>query len=492
MSLFSKKPKSIADFEKEIEKLRHKKKLSARNSERLEEYEKQLSSLKTAEEAAQKKKARQKKIAIGSIAASVALITCIIIAGCISERGTVEPPTVSPGYTISDSSAGMTTPSDTSLDTPSSSETSESPATSNATTPAKESNSSFSISEIPAYSGSPYVVINNNIPYFTESDYTTNSYEYYSELDSLGRCGVCVASIGKDLMPTEERGSIGSVKPTGWHTVKYDNVDGKYLYNRCHLIGYQLSGENANTKNLITGTRYLNIQGMLPFENMVADYVKETGNHILYRSTPIFEGNNLLASGVLLEAYSGEDNGDGICFNVYCYNVQPDISINYATGDSSFAGTQQTKPPKQTEQSNPPAQNVESTYILNVNTKKFHYPSCSSVKQMSDKNKQTYTGSRDDLISQGYDPCKIGNPLSKKAPPSLIKSEPVAFFVSSSVLRIRGFRSDLRCTGLPDSYHRSFPQRYKRYRFRLFGQYRCGRIVHPADPTNPCYPNQRK
>lgn len=160
---------------------------------------------------------------------------------------------------------------------------------------------SSSPSEIPAYSGSPYVVINNNIPYFTESDYTTSSYEYYSDLDSLGRCGVCVASIGKDLMPTEERGSIGSVKPTGWHTVKYDNVDGKYLYNRCHLIGYQLSGENANTKNLITGTRYLNIQGMLPFENMVADYVKETGNHILYRSTPIFEGNNLLASGVLLE-----------------------------------------------------------------------------------------------------------------------------------------------------------------------------------------------
>ena len=410
MSLFSKKPKSIADFEKEIEKLRQKKKLSARNSERLEEYEKQLSTLKTAEEAAQKKKARQKKIAIGSIAASVALITCIIIAGCISERGTVEPPTVSPGYTISDSSAGLTTPSDTSLDTPSSSETSESPATSNATTPAKESNSSFSISEIPAYSGSPYVVINNNIPYFTESDYTTNSYEYYSELDSLGRCGVCVASIGKDLMPTEERGSIGSVKPTGWHTVKYDNVDGKYLYNRCHLIGYQLSGENANTKNLITGTRYLNIQGMLPFENMVADYVKETGNHILYRSTPIFESNNLLASGVLLEAYSVEDKGEGICFNVYCYNVQPDISIDYATGDSSFAGTQKTEPPKQTEQPNSPAQNVESTYILNTNTKKFHYSSCSSVKQMSDKNKQTYTGSREYLISQGYDPCKKCNP----------------------------------------------------------------------------------
>lgn len=410
MSFFSKKPKSIADFEKEIEKLRQKKKLSARNSERLEEYEKQLSSLKTAEEAEQKKKARQKKIAIGSIAASLALVTCIIIAGCISERGTVEPPEVSPGYTISDFSTGTTTPSDTSVDSSSSSEASAPPATNNATAPAKESNSSFSISEVPAYSGSPYTVINNNIPYFTESDYTTSSYEYYSDLDSLGRCGVCMASIGKDLMPTEERGSIGSVKPTGWRTVKYDNVDGKYLYNRCHLIGYQLSGENANTKNLITGTRYLNIQGMLPFENMVADYVKETGNHILYRSTPIFEGNNLLASGVLLEAYSVEDKGEGICFNVYCYNVQPDISIDYATGDSSFAGAQQTEPPKQTEQPNSPVQNVESTYILNTNTKKFHYPSCSSVKQMSDKNKQTYTGSRDDLISQGYDPCKKCNP----------------------------------------------------------------------------------
>ena len=187
MSLFSKKPKSIADFEKEIEKLRQKKKLSARNSERLEEYEKQLSSLKTVEEAEQKKKARQKKIAIGSIAASLALVTCIIIAGCISERGTAEPPAGSPGYTVSDSSTGTTTPSDTSLDSPSSSEASEPPATSNVTTPAKESNSSFSVSEVPAYSGSPYVVINNNIPYFTESDYTTNSYEYYSDLDSLGR-----------------------------------------------------------------------------------------------------------------------------------------------------------------------------------------------------------------------------------------------------------------------------------------------------------------
>ncbi len=194
----------------------------------------------------------------------------------------------------------------------------------------------FSLKSVPAFSGNSYVKINNNIPYFTSKDYTVKSYEYYSDLDSLGRCGVCVAVIGKDLMPTEERGAIGSVKPTGWHTVKYDNIDGKYLYNRCHLIGYQLSGENANVKNLITGTRYLNVKGMLPFENMVADYVKETGNHVLYRATPIFEGTNYLAKGVLLEGYSIEDGGKGICFNVFCYNSQPGININYATGESSL------------------------------------------------------------------------------------------------------------------------------------------------------------
>ena len=417
MSLFSKKPKSIADFEKEIEKLRQKKKLSARNSERLEEYEKQLSTLKTAAEAEQKKKARQKKIAIGSIAASLALVTCIIIAGCISESGTVESPAVSPGYTISDSTNGTTTPSDTGSDNSSSSEASASPTTSNATTPAKESNSSFSISDVPAYSGSPYAVINNNIPYFTESDYTTSSYEYYSDLDSLGRCGVCVASIGKDLMPTEERGSIGSVKPTGWHTVKYDNVDGKYLYNRCHLIGYQLSGENANTKNLITGTRYLNIQGMLPFENMVADYVKETGNHVMYRVTPIFEGDNLLANGVLMEGYSVEDKGAGVSYCVFAYNVQPGIEIDYATGESKLADGAQheeqktatvTPTPSPEPEKQEPVTGSEASqadYILNTNMKKFHYPTCSSVNDMKEKNKQEFFGTRDETIALGYSPC---------------------------------------------------------------------------------------
>lgn len=197
----------------------------------------------------------------------------------------------------------------------------------------------LSLADIPEYSGEPYVTVNDNVPQFLETDLSTDSYEYYSDLDSLGRCGVVYACIGTDLMPTEERGSIGSVKPTGWHTVKYDVVDGNYLYNRCHLIGYQLSGENANTKNLITGTRYLNVDGMLPFENMVADYVLETENHVMYRVTPIFDGDNLLASGVQIEAESVEDNGECILFNVYCYNVQPGVEIDYATGDSQLAGS---------------------------------------------------------------------------------------------------------------------------------------------------------
>ena len=191
-----------------------------------------------------------------------------------------------------------------------------------------------SLAEIPAYSGSAYVAVNGNQPFFTQEDYTTASYETYSPLDSLGRCGPAMANVGRDLMPTEERGAIGSVKPTGWQTAKYDFVDGKYLYNRCHLIGYQLTAENANKQNLITGTRYLNVTGMLPFENMVADYVKETNNHVLYRVTPMFDGDDLVAKGVLMEAWSVEDEGDGICFNVYCYNVQPGVTIDYATGDN--------------------------------------------------------------------------------------------------------------------------------------------------------------
>lgn len=190
------------------------------------------------------------------------------------------------------------------------------------------------LSEIPEFSGSPYIEINDNEPFFEESDLTCESFESYSELDSLGRCGLAMASVGVDLMPTEERGSIGMIKPTGWHTIKYDCVSGKYLYNRCHLIGYLLTGENANERNLITGTRYMNVEGMLPFETMVASYVEETENHVLYRVTPIFDEQNLLANGVEIEAYSVEDDGDGICFNVFVYNVQPQIEIDYATGES--------------------------------------------------------------------------------------------------------------------------------------------------------------
>lgn len=197
--------------------------------------------------------------------------------------------------------------------------------------------SSCSLDSIPAYSGSPYVTVNNNQPYFSDSDVSTTSFESYSDLDSLGRCGVAYACVSTDTMPTEERGSIGQIKPTGWHTVKYDCIDGKYLYNRCHLIGYQLTAEKANEKNLITGTRYLNVDGILPFENMVADYIKETDNHVLYRVTPIFDGDNLVASGVFMEAKSVEDKGEGICFCIFCYNVQPGVNIDYATGESTLA-----------------------------------------------------------------------------------------------------------------------------------------------------------
>lgn len=271
------------------------------------------------------------------------------------------------------------------------------------------------LNTIPAYSGKAYVAVNNNIPYFTESEHTTTSFEKYSRLDSLGRCGVAFANIGVDIMPTEERGSIGSVKPSGWHTIKYENVDGKYLYNRCHLIGFQLSGENANEQNLITGTRYMNVNGMLPFENMVADYVKETRNHVLYRVTPIFEGNNLLATGVLMEALSMEDNGDGICFNVFCYNEQPGIIIDHSNGDSKaedgsapYGSSAVVTTPKKTttQSSNEPA----TSYIANKNTKKLHYPYCSSVDQMKESNKEYLNCTREQALSRGYDPCKRCNP----------------------------------------------------------------------------------
>lgn len=249
------------------------------------------------------------------------------------------------------------------------------------------------LDSIPQYSGKPYVVINNNIPYFDETTKTDKTYESYSNLDELGRCGTAIANIGIDLMPKEERGSIGSVKPSGWKTSKYDMVEGKYLYNRAHLIGFQLTGENANPKNLITGTRYLNVKGMLPFENMVADYIKETKNNVLYRVTPIFKGDNLVANGVLMEAKSVQDNGEGILFNVYCYNVQPGIEINYKNGENKL---------KEEIHKN---ENKEEKYILNTSSKKYHKPNCPYIKDIKEKNKKEYTGTKENLEKQGYKPC---------------------------------------------------------------------------------------
>ena len=240
------------------------------------------------------------------------------------------------------------------------------------------SSASYSLDDLPAYSGEPYVTINDNEPFFTQEDMTTNSYETYSDLDALGRCGVAWANVGIDLMPTEDRGSIGQVKPSGWQTVKYDCVDG------------------------ITGTRYMNVDGMLPFENQVADYVKETENHVLYRVTPIFQEDELVARGVLMEGLSVEDGGEGICFCVYAYNVQPGIVIDYATGDSWLEEDDQ---PQETTNAS-----VGTAYVINTNSGKFHLPTCSSVEDISPSNRQDYVGDRQELLDQGYTPCGICKP----------------------------------------------------------------------------------
>lgn len=272
--------------------------------------------------------------------------------------------------------------------------------------------------KIPKYSGSPYVKVHNNVPFFKKADLTKKVFERYSRLDALGRCRTAFANVCKATMPKAKRGAIGMVKPTGWHTVKYNNVDGKYLYNRCHLIGYQLTAENANEQNLMTGTRYLNVDGMLPFENMVADYVKETNNHVLYRVTPMYTGDNLLADGVLMEAKSVEDKGEGISYCVFVYNVQPGIKIDYETGESSAKNRSNEMSEHSTYHKRKStsgyatsgSSSVKATYIINENTRKFHTPDCRSVKMMKDKNKKRYTGKRKALIRSGYEPCKNCNP----------------------------------------------------------------------------------
>ena len=305
------------------------------------------------------------------------------------------------------------------------------------------------------YNGKAYSVINNNNPDFKASLLKkTSSYEKYGKLDKLGRCTTCIARIGRDLMPTEERGSIGMIKPTGWHTIRYDFVDGKYLYNRCHLIGYQLPGENANERNLITGTRYLNIDGMLSFENETADYIQRTGNHVLYRVTPVFKGNELVARGVHMEAESVEDKGQGVRFNVYCFNAEPGVKIDYKTGDSVATngskgksvktGYEDDTNKKSSSSSSSSSSDSSSsgsgssdsassgnagsdtgsaktsnsdtsgssktTYILNTSTMKFHLPSCSSISSMSEENKKSVNSSKSSLIKEGYSPCGRCNP----------------------------------------------------------------------------------
>ncbi len=268
----------------------------------------------------------------------------------------------------------------------------------------QDQTASYDLESIPSYDGEPYVVLNDGLPDFPEADQTSTAFERYSQLDYLGRCGPAYANVGLETMPTEERGAIGQVKPSGWHTVKYDFVDGGYLYNRCHLIGYQLTAENANELNLITGTRYMNTVGMLPFENQVAEYVHDTGNHVLYRVTPIYDGFGLVATGVEMEAQSVEDGGEGVCFHVYVYNVQPGVEIDYQTGESSLAPSDTAEP------SSSDSTAAEQVYVLNTKSGKFHLPTCAGAQTMSEANRQEFTGTREELVDQGYEPCGQCNP----------------------------------------------------------------------------------
>ena len=268
---------------------------------------------------------------------------------------------------------------------------------------------------IPVYSGVPWTEINGSIPYFSAEEKVTDVFENYSTLDSLGRCGQAYANICIELMPTEERGQIGQVKPSGWHTVKYpEQIKDLYLYNRCHLIGFQLAGENANEKNLITGTRYLNIEGMLPFEDEVADHVHETSHHVLYRVTPLFIGDDLVCQGVEMEAFCVEDNGnadgEGVSFHVFAYNVQPGIGIDYATGESRVEGGNDTEMAETAETTQDETDSENMEYAINISSRKFHLPECTSVEKAKPENIKYWTCTREELIEDGYSPCGVCKP----------------------------------------------------------------------------------
>lgn len=314
-------------------------------------------------------------------------------------------------------------------------------APSSTSAPAQKDDQDF-LAELPAYAGNASVEVNGNKPTFTEEELGSGPFETYSQLDSLGRCGPAFALIGPETMPEGKRESIGMIKPSGWQTVRYDWVDGGYLFNRCHLIAFMLAGENDNELNLITGTRTMNVQGMLPYEEKVASYVEKTGKHVLYRVTPVFESSNLVATGVLMEAQSTEDGGAGVSFCVWCFNVEPGVIIDYATGNnqagdplqgatslsqaepssqsgvstgarSSESTTASATQPEQDQPSstaNETASAETRTYVLNTNTHKFHYPDCQSVSDMKEKNKKIVEGTRDEIIADGYSPCGRCNP----------------------------------------------------------------------------------
>lgn len=337
---------------------------------------------------------------------AVSLVSCSALDGILGQLTTTEATTTAPVTTT----AQVTTTAPATTTTPI---TTTAPVT---TTPPTPDVGYVDINSIPPYTGSPFIYINGGEPEFSDGEITTKSYEFYSQLDQLGRCGVTHACLGKDLMPTESREDIGSVSPSGWryngksnnNRYSTDLVEGGYVYNRCHLIGFQLAGENANEKNLITGTRYLNIEGMLTFENMIADYIKETNNHVVFRVTPIYNGDELVPRGVHMEAYSVEDEGDGICFNVYSYNVQPGIEINYQTGENWLSDEQ---PPENNDNivTVAPSQN-QATYILNTNSKKVHKETCRYATDINEANKQVYTGYLQDLINNGYTACGTCDP----------------------------------------------------------------------------------
>ena len=321
------------------------------------------------------------------LAALLLCLTVWLVSGCGEGLGTSRPPASETTTTVGDA----TTTTQNAIQTTTS------------TTVKTEADSKLPAG-VPAFSGSPYAIVNGNQPQFDQI--TATAFERYASLDALGRCGVALACCGTEIMPApgEERGSISSVYPSGWKQATYDFVSGRYLYNRCHLIGWQLSAENANRGNLITGTKYININGMLPFENMVADYIKDTGNHVMYRITPYFYKNELVARGVQMEAYSVEDEGDGICFNVFCYNVQPGVVIDYASGASYAEGGGSTAV------TTTAGGGVSGQYILNTSSRKIHLPHCGHAAKIADKNRQNYTGNIDALLAQGYTGCGTCKP----------------------------------------------------------------------------------